>query len=165
MAAAAGAALLTACATTERVVAAADVRALLVSIRDNDEAAFDAHVDRDALERELEGRILQSTGGAHEDRETRSLGALLAGPISRLAGEALLRPSVFLAVAEYYGYKPGQPIPGQIAIAEALRALPDGRVCAAKGRGGPCLLTFANEGGTWRLVSFDGDLSLLKLPH
>jgi hypothetical protein len=88
---------------------------------------------------------------------------LLAHPLSRLAGEALIRPKVFRAVAEYYGYRPQTPIPNQLEIAGALRALPDGRVCAAKRRQGPCLITFANEAGTWRLVSFDGDISLLRL--
>jgi hypothetical protein len=66
-------------------------------------------------------------------------------------------------VAEYYGYRPDQPIPGRLAIAGALRALPDGRVCATRRRNGPCLLTFASENGAWRLVSFDGDASMLSL--
>ena len=47
--------------------------------------------------------------------------------------------------------------------AAAWRSLPDGRVCAAKRHGGPCLITFANESGTWRLVSFDGDVGMLRL--
>ena len=70
---------------------------------------------------------------------------------------------VFRAVAAYYGYSPQTPIPSELVIAGALRPLGPGRVCAAKGHGGPCLITFANEQGTWRLVSFDGDVSLLRL--
>ena len=50
------------------------------------------------------------------------------------------------------------------AIAAAMRSLPDGRVCAAKKRNGPCVITFANEQGVWRLVSFDGDAAMLRLP-
>jgi len=152
-----------ACATAERVSAAGDVHALLIAIRDNDHAAFDARVDRHALEQQLESRILARTQGAGESDTTHTLGAALAGPLARLAGQALLQPEVFRAVAEYYGYRPETPIPGEIAIAGALRPLPDGRVCAAKGHNGPCLLTFANEQGVWRLVSFDGDVSLLRL--
>ncbi len=155
--------LVSACATGQRLSAAADVHALLIAIRDNDHAAFDARVDRDALEHQLESRILERTQGPGENNTTHTLGAALAGPLARLAGEALLRPEVFRAVAEYYGYRPDTPIPGEIAIAGALRSLPDGRVCAAKGHNGPCLLTFANEDGVWRLVSFDGDVSLLRL--
>jgi hypothetical protein len=36
-------------------------------------------------------------------------------------------------------------------------------VCATRGRGGPCLITFADEDGTWRMVSFDGDTAMLRL--
>jgi hypothetical protein len=152
------------CATTERLTAAGDVHALLIAIRDDDRAAFDAHVDRPALQHELETRILERTQQPGADDATHALGALLARPLARLAGEALVRPKVFLAVAEYYGYRPETPIPNQLEIAGALRALPDGRVCAAKKHGGPCLISFANEGGVWRLVSFDGDISQLRLP-
>ena len=81
-----------------------------------------------------------------------------------LAGEALIRPQVFRDVAEFYGYTPAKPLPSQFTIAAALRSLPDGRVCAAKKKGGPCLITFANEQGVWRLVSFDGDVAMLRLP-
>ena len=152
-----------ACATTQRIDAAGDVHALLIAIRDDDHAGFDAHVDREALEQELEARILDRTQAADTTDTVKALGALLAHPLSRLAGDALIRPKVFRAVAEYYGYKPGTPIPGQFEIAAALRALPDGRVCAAKRHNGPCLVTFAKEAGTWRLVSFDGDIKELQL--
>jgi hypothetical protein len=151
------------CATTARLEAAGDVHALLIAIRDDDHAAFDAHVDRPALEHELEARILDRTQAPSADGATQALGALLARPLARLAGQTLLRPKVFMSVAEYYGYRPDTPIPNQLEIAGALRALPDGRVCAAKKHGGPCLITFANEAGVWRLVSFDGDISQLQL--
>lgn len=156
-------ACLAGCATTERLGAANDVHALLIAIRDDDAAAFDAHIDKPALEHELEARILERTQNAGGNDTVRALGALLAHPMARLAGEELLHPSVFRAVAEYYGYKPGTPIPNQLEIAGALRALPDGRVCAAKRRGGPCLISFANEAGVWKLVSFDGDIKELRL--
>ena len=164
--AAAGLALLAAgCATTARITAANDVHVLLIAIRDDDRAAFEAHVDRPALEQELEARILARTQAPDVGDAGRALGALLARPLAQLAGDALIRPKVFRAVAEYYGYKPGTPIPGQFEIAGALRPLRDGRVCAAKRHDGPCLVTFANEGGTWRLVSFDGDVKELQLPQ
>jgi hypothetical protein len=155
--------LAAACATAQRIHAAGDVHALLIAIRDDDHAGFEAHVDREALEHELEARILERTQANTTDT-IKARGALLAHPLSRLAGDAMIRPKVFRAVAEYYGYRPQTPIPNQLEIAGALRALPDGRVCAAKKRDGPCLITFANEAGTWRLVSFDGDISLLRLP-
>ena len=157
-------AALAACATTQRLSAANDVHALLVAIRDDDVAAFDARIDKPALEHELEARILERTQANNANDAVRALGAMLAHPMAQLAGDTLLHPSVFRAVAEYYGYKPGTPVPNQLEIAGALRALPDGRVCAAKGHDGPCLISFANEAGTWKLVSFDGDIKQLRLP-
>ena len=155
---------LAACATTQRLTAANDVHALLVAIRDDDAAAFDAHIDKPALEHELEARILERTQASNANDAVRALGAMLAHPMAQMAGDTLLHPSVFRAIAEYYGYKPGTPVPNQLEIAGALRALPDGRVCAAKRHDGPCLISFANEGGTWKLVSFDGDIKQLRLP-
>jgi hypothetical protein len=162
LAAALACAALSACATTQRIDAAGDVRALLIAIRDDDHAVFDAHVDRAALERELQTRILDETQKPGGSDTEAGLGALLAGPLSRFAGDVLLRPKVFLAVADYYGYRPGMQIPPQMEIAFALKSLPDGRVCAVRHKGGACVITFADEGGVWRLVSFDGDLNLLR---
>ncbi|HZZ36212.1 MAG TPA: DUF2939 domain-containing protein [Caulobacteraceae bacterium] len=154
--------LLAACATTERLAAAGDVHALLVSIRENDRDAFEAHIDRRALERQLEARLQAQADRADVGDDWKALGGLLAGPLSRVAGEALIRPEVFRTVAESYGYGPDKPIPNTFAVAGLLRSLPDGRVCAPRKKHGPCLLTFADEGGTWRLVSFEGDASMLR---
>jgi hypothetical protein len=152
---------LAACATGERLSAAGDVHTLLVAIRDDDQAAFDAHVDRRALEAQIQARIVQRAAGS--GNTIRSLGVIFSGPMARAAGGLLIQPEVFRAVADYYGYKPGAPIPGTFAIASDLRPLPDGRVCATRARKGACLVTFANEAGVWRLVSFDGDAAMLRL--
>jgi hypothetical protein len=153
-------ALVSACASTERYEAASDVHALLIAVRDDDQRAFDAHVDRRALEAQIQARIVQDAAG--RSRTVKGLGLLFSGPLARAAGGLLIQPEVFRAVADYYGYKPGAPIPGTFAIAQALRPLPDGRLCAARRRKGPCLLTFARENGTWRLVDF-GDAAMLNL--
>ena len=42
-----------ACATAQKLGAANDVHALLVSIRDDDTATFDAHVDHEELKQEI----------------------------------------------------------------------------------------------------------------
>jgi hypothetical protein len=154
-------ALLGACATGERISAASDVHTLLVAIRDDDQPAFDAHVDRRALEAQIQARIVDRT--ARSGDAARGLGVVLSGPLARAAGGLLIQPEVFRAVADYYGYRPGMPIPGTFAIASTLRPLPDGRVCATRARKGPCLVTFANEDGVWRMVSFDGDAEMLRL--
>lgn len=158
------AAMLAGCASVQRIDAAGDVHALLIAIRDGDQAAFDARIDRNALRGQIEAQLVVRARSANMDDRLRGLAMLLAGPAAQVASDALLRPNVFRAAAEYYGYTPGQPIPGQLAIASALRPTANGRVCAARGKTGPCLLSFANIDGTWKLVSFDGDPAQLRLP-
>lgn len=163
LAAALAAVMLTGCATVERVDAAADVHEFLVSIRDDDKAMFDRHVDRGALKLQLETRIIQETQSRSQRPEVRAVGALLARPVANALGTSLIRPGVFRAVAVSLGYSPDKPLPKQLSIAAALRPTAPGRVCAAKSRADPCLLTFAREEDTWRLVGFDGAISQLKL--
>jgi hypothetical protein len=132
---------LSACATVEKLDAAGDVHALLVSIRDGDSRTFDSLVDRPALKREIEGRL-----------------------VAELAGETVVQPGVFRAVAEYYGYDARTKIPGPVAISTLLRRLPDGRVCAVTKKDGPCLLLFTEApDGRWKLSGFEGDLSMLRI--
>jgi len=153
---------LTACATASRISAANDVHALLVSIRDNDRQAFEAHVDRASLQREIEGRLVDQARKSRNDG-LGVLGAILAPSLAQIAGDAVIQPKVFRQVAEYYGYKPSAPLPNAFAIAGALKTLPDGRVCATKSRNGPCLLMFTRTGGVWRLSGFEGDMSMLRI--
>ena len=157
---AAAALTLAACASVQRLDAANDVHALLISIRDNDQAAFDAHVDRAALKGELQAKLGDRLG---KDKRLKGIAALLGPAVVDFAGDALLQPRVFRAVAEQYGYTPGMQIPGVVAIASVLKPLPDGRVCATKKKDGPCQLTFTKEEGAWKLTSFDGDLSSLTI--
>ena len=155
---------LSACASVQRLDAANDVHALLVAIRDDDQAQFDAHVDRPALQREVEARMnTEIQKRAAKDDRVAALGALLGPSLAKFAGEALIQPSTFRAVAEYYGSTPEQKIPGPVAIAGALKPLDDGRVCATRKKNGPCLLVFTKEGEAWKLTSFEGDTSMLRL--
>lgn len=150
------------CATASRFDAAGDVHALLVAIRDNDREQFDRYVDRRALKASLEGRLMREAGAADMDDGARALTALLAPRLAGVAVDALMRPEVFRAAASYYGYTPDKPLPDRLAIGGALKYLDDGRVCATKKKGGPCLLVFTNVGGTWKLSGFEGDLSDLR---
>ncbi|MFZ5718002.1 MAG: DUF2939 domain-containing protein [Pseudomonadota bacterium] len=153
---------LSACATVQKLDAAGDVHALLISIRDGDEATFDALVDRPALKREIQGRLMAEAG--RDSRVPAGLAAVLAPSIAELAGEALIRPDVFRAVAEYYGYRPETKIPGPVAISQRLKSLPDGRVCAVTKKDGPCLLVFSEApDGRWKLSGFEGEISMLRL--
>jgi hypothetical protein len=151
---------LAACASGKRLDAANDVHALLVSIRDNDQAAFDAHVDREALKRELQAEVDKRVG---QDKALQGLNSILGGSVVDFASEALLRPQVFKMVAEQYGYNDRTKIPGPVAIATVLKPLPDGRVCATRKKDGPCVLIFTKIDGTWKLTDFEGDASMLRI--
>jgi len=154
---------LTGCASFSRVDAAADVHALLVAIRDNDTATFDAHVDRQALGQQIEGFLMERARSAQMENPLMGLALMFVGPAAGAISDAALQPWVFRTVATYYGYTSGQPIPGPMAIASSLRATGPGQVCATRTRSGPCLLTFARDGDVWRLVRFDGEMSDLRL--
>jgi hypothetical protein len=158
----AAALILASCATVDRYDAARDVHALLVSIRDDDRATFEAHVDRAALKRQIEARLLAETRRPELSKEWGALGALLAQPLADVAGEALVQPRVFRSIAAQYGYTPDKPIPGPLAIGGALKPAGEGQVCATRKKDGPCLLTFTRQDGVWRLSGFEGELSELR---
>ena len=151
---------LVACASVQRLDAAGDVHALLISIRDNDQAAFDAHVDRPALKQELQAKLDERIG---RSAELKGLSSILGPAVVDFAGDTLVQPEVFRLVAEHYGYTPKTRIPSQVEIAGVLKTLPDGRVCAVSKKDGPCLLVFTKEEGVWRLTGFQGDAAMLRL--
>ena len=148
-----------ACATVPRLHAADDVHALLVSVRDGDRAAFDAHVDKAALKTQLKSRVIAEAGRGGGDAA--AFGAVLAGPLVDLGVEALVRPQVFRAEALRLGYDPNTPLPGVLAVAALVRPLGDGRACVSERRGGPCVLSFTDEDGTYRLSGYEGPLDRL----
>lgn len=155
--------VLAACATVKKLDAAADVHALLIAIRDDDGPAFDRLVDRRAIMRDVTDRLAREA--AKDSRIPSGLAAVLAPSVSKLAGDALIQPSVFRTVAEYYGYRQGMKIPGRVAISQMLRPMPDGRVCAIQKKDGPCVLIFAQgPDNHWKLSGFEGDASMLRLP-
>src|SRR5438132_802477 len=123
-------AVLAGCATTQRLAAAGDVHSLLVAIRDDDQAAFEAHVDRRALEAEIQSVVIEKSRDPRLGEGGGALGLLLSGPLSRVASATLIQPEVFRAIADRYGYRPDKPIPGAFSIAAALASLSDGTVCA-----------------------------------
>ena len=151
---------LAACASAQKLGAANDVHALLVSIRDNDSATFDAHVDHEALKRELHDKLVERMA---RNEKMKGLSALLGPSVIDFADQALVQPKTFRMVAEQYGYKSDTKIPNPLVIAQVLKTLPDGRVCATRKKDGPCVLTFTKEAGAWKLTSFDGDFSTLRI--
>ncbi len=94
---AAAAGLLAACASTARLSAADDIHAFLLAIRDDDKAAFNAHVDRPALKAELQDRLVAEA--ARQDSGLGALAAALGAPLVDVAVDHLVQPEVFRAVA------------------------------------------------------------------
>jgi hypothetical protein len=150
------------CAGVDRYDAAGNIHAFLISIRNGDTQTFNAYVDRPALKEQLRARLLAAA--ARRGGAMGAMGAFLAQPLVGLAVDALVQPDVFRAVAETMGYSPDAPIPNRVAIASVLRRLDADHVCAPIKAGGPCLLTFRNEDGVWRLIDFEGDISMLRQP-
>lgn len=155
--------VLISCATAERYDAANDIHALLLSIRDDDRATFEAHVDRGSLERQIEAKISDEAKKRSGRDDWAAAAAILAPTLAGLASDALIQPKVFRLVAERYGYKPGMPIPPAAVISGSLRTMDTGQVCATRSKDGPCLLVFTRQEGVWRLSGFEGDLSMLRI--
>lgn len=149
------------CATAPRFEAAGGIHAFLVAIRDDDQARFDAHVDRPALAAQLKSRLIASQAQLHGASSWQALGALIAGPLVDVGVQTLVQPETFRAVALQLGYAPDQPIPNRLQIDAFLRAIGDGSVCVVTRRDGPCTLVFRDEDGAWRLVGYEGPLDRL----
>lgn len=153
--------MLAGCATATRYGASSDIHDFLVAVRDGDQAAFDAHVDRPALKANLKARLLAAAVDKYGLGGAPALGALAAaGPLANLAVDSLARPEVFRAAADLMGYGPQTPIPNFLALGQAVKPLDSERVCVmAKGR---CTFIFKHEDGEWKMIAFEGDLSLLR---
>lgn len=149
---------LTACATPQQYSAADDIHEFLIAVRDNDRAMFEAHVDRYALSRQVESRLLAELP---RDGLARGLGILIAAPAADAATSLLVQPRVFRAYAVYNGYDPARPIPRRALIAQVLKNAGAGRVCIGDGDD-PCTLVFSRVGDVWKLTAFQGDLTDLR---
>src|ERR1700761_7646961 len=102
---------LSACATAQKLGAANDVHALLISIRDNDSATFEAHVDHAALKAQMQ-TVIDSQMATN--KKLQGIAALLGPKALDVADQLLVQPKTFRMVAEQYGYKSDTKIPGAI---------------------------------------------------
>lgn len=147
-----------ACATPQQYSAADDIHAFMIAVRDNDRTSFNAHVDRDALALQLEGRILKELP---KDGTVGTISALIAAPVAGFATDLVAQPRVFRAIAVTNGYDPAKPLPGRMVIAQALTSAGGGRVCVGD-KEDPCILVFSRAGDVWKLTAFQGDLDDLR---
>ncbi len=154
---------MTACATLQQYEAAGDIRAFLLAIRDTDQAAFDAHIDRPALKAQIRERLIAYVMQRKDTGAVAVFGAALAGPVADYAVDHLAQPQVFLAVAEAEGYSPDQPVPSAAFLTPLIKPVDADRACISEKAGGPCVLVFRKEAGAWKLIAFEGDPKMLKL--
>ena len=152
-----------ACASLQQYEAAGDIRAFLLAIRDGDQAAFDAHIDRPALKAQVHARLIAYVMQRKDTGALAVFGAAMAGPIADYAVDHLAQPQVFLAVAEAEGYSPDQPVPNAAFLAPLIKPIDGERACISQEASGPCVLVFRKEGGAWKLIAFEGDPGMLKL--
>ncbi len=152
--------LLAGCATVARYDAAGDIRRLLIAVRDGDREAFEAHIDRPALKTNLRARLLAAAAGGHGVQSREAVGALLAGPLVDVAVDMLVRPQVFRAAAELAGYGPETRVPPALLLGRDIEVLGSDRVCALIRH--RCAFVFRREEGGWKMIDFEGDLSLLR---
>lgn len=153
------------CATVARYDASADIHAFLVSVRNGDRAAFDAHVDKPALKAQLRARLIAEAASASGAQSAPTAGAILAGPLVDAGVELLVRPEVFRAAAELMGYGPDKPIPNMLIIGHEVKPLSGARVCVMLDKG--CSFVFQREDGVWKLVAFEGEIGSItrRLKH
>lgn len=152
-----------ACSTIPRLEAANDIHAFLVAIRNGDKAAFDAHVDRQALKEQLRSRLIAEAAARPGAGGAAALGASLVAPLVNLAVDTLVRVDTFRAAALRIGYDPNKPIPSTLQLTPLVKPLGDGAVCVTESHGGPCVLDFRDEGGVWKLTGYEGRIDLAKL--
>ena len=137
---------LAACGAEVKYDAARDVHAFLVAVREGDEAGFERHVDRPALRAAVIGELQEAL-----DREgAGGLGAALGRGAVEGAADQLITPEAFRFAAEQGGL---DRTPSAAEIATQLKVLQPGRVCLQSQ--GVCALTFASEGGAWKLVAIE----------
>jgi len=98
-----------ACAATTQLSAGNDIHAFLMSIRDDDQASFDAHVDRAALKAQLRAKLIVDASRRSDDLG--ALAAVVGRPLVDFAVDNLVQPEVFRAAAAELGYSPDRPIP------------------------------------------------------
>jgi hypothetical protein len=142
---------------------AADVRGFLIAIRDADRTRFDYYVDRETLKTQLRGRAIAEASrlGQGQTGALATLGALVGAPLVDFAADAFVQPEVFRAMAERRGYRPDMGMPTADLISRYVRDLGAGSVCVVFQSDGPCQLVFRDQGGVYRLVGYEGDLSAL----
>jgi hypothetical protein len=147
--AAATALSLAACDAVPRYRAAQGVRDFLAAVRNGDHQAFEARLDRAKLKDDVR-RQLAALADDEEGDQTAGADSLINRMIS---------PETFRVVWMRSGVSIRRA-PSALEIAPLLRMTGEDRACLHNPRrGSPCILTFEEEDGVWKLVGVNAGVS------
>ncbi len=144
---------LTGCDLPVRYDAAKDVHDFLQAVKDNDRAAFEAHIDRPALRRQLRGQVGKAVAGA--GFAGADVDAFLGGHAGDALVDQLIAPETFRIVWVRSGVSP-ERIPSAAELLPLLRVEgPDSACLHDLKRPDRCALTFHKEAAGWKLAGVD----------
>jgi hypothetical protein len=128
-----------------RQQAAPDVRKFLAAAAGDDRMVFEAHIDRPAVRADLKGQLLA-------EPEVRALQDQLGEDTGDVAADRMISPQSFRLLRVGAGQLPSKTASTR-EIAQRLKILAPERVCLLDATDKSlCLLTFAKQGGRWKLV-------------
>ncbi|HEX8233989.1 MAG TPA: DUF2939 domain-containing protein [Caulobacteraceae bacterium] len=131
-----------------RYGAAEGVRAFFLAVQQKDRAAFERHVDRQALRENLRGQVAREAGG-----DPRIATVLQNLPAS--AVDQMIRPETFQLGVKRMGMSTDR-VPTAAEIAVMLKMRGEDRACLGDPRvADQCLMTFERRGQDWKLVALD----------
>jgi hypothetical protein len=137
---------LSACDVGVRTDASKDIAGFLDAVHTGDRAAFEAAIDRPALQADLRRQITDLARANSLD---------VGGP-SEFAVDRRITPQAFQLVEARTGRAlPVAPTAAQVAL--LMKVIDRTHVCVRDLRRERCLLTFAKQKGTWRLVGMQAD--------
>jgi hypothetical protein len=145
------------CGAGVRRDAGDDVRAFLAAVARDDAAALEPHLDRKALRRDLKAQLLDVP-------EVRDLHAQLGVSVGDVSVDRMIAPQAERLARE----GPLVALPASFTdkdLKRQLKVVDSRHVCLVDpGVRGLCLLTFAKQGKTWRLVKLQAHDLSLQLP-
>lgn len=142
---------------TQRYGAAQDIHAFFAAVESGDRPAFDAHIDRPALRKQLRSGIGQAIGAkvGMSGEAADVLNDLLGSDSADQAMDRMISPESFRIVWQNSKI-PIKTTPSAWQIAPMLKITPPDQACLTKQPGSDdCVMIFKDEAGTWKLIAIE----------
>jgi hypothetical protein len=143
-----------ACDIGVRADASKAIAHFLTAVHNDDRAAFEAGIDREALRADLRDQLTDLA---------RARGVMVEGGPSEFALDRMISPAAFRLVEA----KTGQALPVAPSAAEIgliMKVRDKAHVCVGDPEKPRCLLSFAKRGGVWRLVGMQATDLKIEVP-